>query len=76
MDFLRGPTYTKGGNGGDATIVYISIKEVVRMTSLSRSTIYRLIKKGDFPKPRQLSSGRVGFILQEVIQWMRERGKQ
>jgi len=77
MDFLRGPTF-KGGGGGDgtdSTIIYISMREVIRMTSLSRSTIYRLIKKNEFPKPVRLSSGRIGFNKQDVLKWLRDRYK-
>lgn len=78
MDFLRGPIYKHDGDGTDWTdgpIVYISIKEVMRMTSLSKSTIYRLVKNGNFPAPVKLSPGRIGFNKQDVLKWMRDRYK-
>ncbi|PXB71671.1 AlpA family transcriptional regulator, partial [Pseudomonas aeruginosa] len=38
----------------------IRLKEVVRSTGLARSTIYKLIGSGDFPKPVPLVGRCVG----------------
>lgn len=34
----------------------IPLRTVLEKTSLSRPTIYRLIKKGDFPSPKKIGS--------------------
>jgi prophage regulatory protein len=47
--------------------------EVVKLTSLSRATIYRMAEAGQFPPRRQISLKRVGWIEQEVLDWMRNR---
>lgn len=36
---------------------------------MSRTTIYRKVKDGDFPKPVNISDSRVAFVLSEVIEW-------
>ena len=60
----RGPT-TGGG--------FADLKRVREQTSLSRSTIYREVSKGRFPRPRKLSPGRVGWLCSEVEGWMAAR---
>ena len=50
-------------------------KEVVRMTSLSHVTIWRLERKGQFPRRICLSEGRVGWIEQEVLNWIASRSR-
>ncbi|MEQ1907685.1 MAG: AlpA family phage regulatory protein [Vicinamibacterales bacterium] len=40
-------------------------------TGLSRSTIWRLGRRGTFPKHRRISLGAVGWLAQEVDQWIR-----
>ena len=52
----------------------VRLKEVQRMTGLSRSTIYAQIAKGDFPKQIQLTGARsVGWHEQAVIRWIESR---
>lgn len=51
----------------------ISIDDAIKLTTLSKSTIYRSIKNGDFPIPISITSNRSGFIYQEIIDWIRSR---
>jgi prophage regulatory protein len=48
-------------------------KQVEVITGLSRSTIYAKIQKGEFPKQVQLSERSVGWIEQEIQDWLKER---
>ncbi len=52
---------------------FADIKRVLEQTSLSRSTLYREIARGRFPKPHKLSLGRVGWLRSEVGAWMAAR---
>lgn len=48
----------------------LKLPEVLEVTGLSKSTLYRLIKSGDFPKPVRLTSQRVGWLASQVQAWM------
>lgn len=48
-------------------------KEVVSLTGLSKTTLWRLEKEGMFPSRRQLSPGSVGWSLDEIEEWIKER---
>ncbi|MES3093947.1 helix-turn-helix transcriptional regulator [Sphingomonas aerolata] len=48
----------------------ISVEEVVKMTGLSRTTIWRKRRKGTFPCSVQISEGRVGFRISDLDAWM------
>ena len=50
---------------------FLPVREVVKRTSLSRSTINRMVEKGEFPKPVQLN-GRKAWIDREVVDWQIE----
>ncbi|AMO58427.1 hypothetical protein GZ77_19090 [Endozoicomonas montiporae] len=54
---------------------YIRKGRVVEITSLSPSTIERMIKRGEFPAPTKLSSAsRINVWLEDVVhQWMEEQ---
>lgn len=54
-------------------IRFMSFKEIQRITGMSRSTIYREVKKGKFPRPRPLSERKVGFVQAEVETWVEQR---
>lgn len=47
--------------------------EVSLITSLSRSTRWRLQRKGEFPFPVKLTFGRVGYRLSDVLEWVQSR---
>lgn len=52
---------------------YLSLYGVKKVTGMSKSSVYRLVKDGDFPKPVKLIGNRVGWPDYEVYQWNRER---
>ena len=59
----------------DLTKSFIRITRVIELTSLSKSTIYRLIKKDRFPKPitlRGMENVRL-FVKDEVEDWIKEQ---
>jgi prophage regulatory protein len=39
-------------------------------TSLSRTTIWRCVKSGNFPKPIQISIGRIAWVEADVSNWI------
>ena len=48
-------------------------KEVQTKTGLGASSIYAMMKQGDFPKAITLSERRVAWIESEIDQWIAER---
>ena len=48
-------------------------KEVQDKTGLGASSIYAMMKQGDFPKPITLSERRVAWIESEIDNWITER---
>ena len=51
----------------------IRAKEVQSMVGLSRTTLWRLENKGEFPRRVSLGGNSVGWKLSEVKQWINER---
>lgn len=47
--------------------------QVEQMTTLSRSTIYKRMAEGTFPKAVRLGSNSVGWLACEVQAWIRAR---
>lgn len=45
-------------------------REVEAMTTLSRSTIYRLMNAGKFPASIRLSANSVGWLESDVERWI------
>ncbi|MED7820145.1 MULTISPECIES: helix-turn-helix transcriptional regulator [unclassified Francisella] len=46
------------------------IKEVEKLTGISRTSIYRLGAKGEFPKHIKLSVNSSGWLASEVEAWL------
>ncbi|MEN1710950.1 AlpA family transcriptional regulator [Pseudomonas aeruginosa] len=51
----------------------IRLKEVISSTGLARSTIYKLIGVGEFPKPVPLVGRSVGWLECEVQEWIQAK---
>ena len=52
------------------------LPEVVKLTGLPRSTIYALIKENRFPGQISLGPRTVGWVRQEIDQWIEEKVSQ
>ncbi|PIE46016.1 MAG: DNA-binding protein [Gammaproteobacteria bacterium] len=48
-------------------------KEVISLTGLSRTTIWRLEKQGEFPARVSLGGNRVGWRVSEINHWIGTR---
>ena len=51
----------------------LDIGGVIELTTLSQSTIYAMVKKGEFPKQKRIGSNRVVWMRSEVIAWLEEK---
>jgi prophage regulatory protein len=47
----------------------LTIRDVQRITTLSRASIYRFMAAGRFPKPIEISSHRRAWHLSEIAAW-------
>jgi prophage regulatory protein len=67
--------YPKRGQASDNPLPdqYISKPRASEMTGISEITMWRLEKLGKFPQRRQLSGNRVGYLLSELLHWMKTR---
>ena len=48
----------------------VRLGTVLEMTTLSVSTIYRLMKKGKFPRQIKISERSTRWVLVEIYEWM------
>lgn len=55
------------------SIQIMRLPEVMKGTRLSRSTIYLRMSKGEFPQSISLGDRAVGWLQEEVDQWLEER---
>ena len=51
----------------------IKVDEVQKLTSLSRSTIWRLENTGKFPKKVRLSQKSIGWLESDIQTWIKTR---
>lgn len=52
---------------------FISLRDVLTRTSLSKTHTYRLINAGLFPRPVPLGPRRIAFVEREVNDWLLSR---
>lgn len=53
----------------------IKLPDVIKLTGLSSSSVYRLASNGEFPKPIKLTAGgrSSAWVIEEVNQWVDKR---
>jgi prophage regulatory protein len=54
-------------------IRFLRFPAVLARTGLSRSTIWRLERRGEFPRHRRISPNAVAWVESEVTDWIRSR---
>ena len=57
----------------NSALRFIRIREAIKKTGLSKSSIYDLMAQGHFPKTIRLGGRSVAFVEAEVDAWMVER---
>jgi prophage regulatory protein len=48
----------------------LRLNSVIEVTGLARSTIYKFVQDGTFPKPIPLGGRSVGWVETEIQQWI------
>ena len=51
---------------------FMSEKAVVKVTSLSRTSLHRKRLRGEFPEPEPISEGRVAYRIRDVETWLKD----
>ena len=51
----------------------LSVRDTIALTSLSRTSLWRLTRTGHFPVPVRLSANRIAFREREVREWIVSR---
>lgn len=54
----------------------LRLKAVRALTGLSRSTIWRLCRRGEFPQPLKLTARLIGWRAAEVQRWLDSRERR
>ncbi|MBP1314465.1 AlpA family phage regulatory protein [Herbaspirillum sp. 1130] len=52
---------------------FLDMHELCIATTLSETTIQKLIREQQFPAPRHLGGRRVGWLVKEVLEWAENR---
>ena len=47
--------------------------ELAESLSVSTVTLWRMQKRGELPPKRQISSGVVGWLYSDLVEWLKER---
>lgn len=52
---------------------FLSLPDVIRLTTLAKATIYRRMSQGTFPKPITLSRTKVAWSARDIAQWQQDQ---
>ncbi len=61
---------TTTANSTPGSAAFSTFRDVCRLTTLSRRTVYRYLARKIFPEPRRLPGGKLIWRTQEVQDWM------
>ncbi|KPQ27640.1 MAG: putative transcriptional regulator [Marinobacter excellens HL-55] len=54
----------------------LRLRDVMEKTGLARSTVYKYIEAGTFPKPIDLGGRSVGWVDEEINDWILKKINQ
>ena len=64
---------TDQNNNAPAPLRFLRLPDVQSITGLPRSTVYRMVSRGEFPTQCKLSERTAVWIEAEVQQWMADK---
>lgn len=53
----------------------LRVPETLSRVGFGRTSLWRRVRAGEFPAPRQLGGGMIGFLESEVSAWLESRPK-
>lgn len=53
--------------------VYLDLAGACSFVALGETTVQKLVREDKFPKPRELSGRRVGWLVRELEEWAESR---
>jgi len=53
--------------------LFLDMPTVIATIGCGQSTIQKMVREDKFPKPRQLSDQRVGWLTREIEEWAESR---
>lgn len=51
----------------------LTMRELTRATSLSRTTVYRMVAQGTLPPPLKIGKSRIAWRASSITRWLAER---
>jgi len=54
---------------------FIRTRQVLEMIGVGRTTLWKLVQAGSFPRPVRITDRSSGYLLEAVEQWMRLRAQ-
>ena len=59
----------------DTQVLLVRLRQLTAMVGLSRSTIYRLVKAGNFPKPIRIGISSLAWRMDDIHKWIDSRNR-
>ena len=56
-----------------STLQIVRPKQLAELLSVSTVTIWRMEKRGDLPRRKQISTRTVGWLESEIKEWLQQR---
>ena len=54
---------------------FIRTRQVLMMIGVGRTTLWRMVQEGSFPRPVRVTQRNAGYLLEAVEHWMRTRAE-
>lgn len=74
-DLLLADKEPREGCGVPSSERLIRIEELMKITSLGRTSLYRAVKLGDFPHPVKIHGRAAAWLESEVLAWFEQLKK-
>jgi prophage regulatory protein len=56
-------------------VLFIRTRQVLEMIGVGRTTLWKMVQAGSFPRPVRITERSSGYLLDAVEQWMRLRAE-
>ncbi len=53
--------------------LYLDLEDAAAVVALSPAVLQKMVREEAFPKPRELSARRVGWLFRELVEWSENR---